>query len=89
VVVIWALPSIPYSSLGSKRRAMGLSERELEHHRHLDDLLSRPTNASTLAASARSRDIVQDVHQSGCDACRVRRALFHPQHRSSRQLGPR
>jgi len=51
----------------SKRSTMDLSERELEYHCHLDDLLPPPTNASTLAASARSRD-AQDIHQYRRDA---------------------
>jgi hypothetical protein len=68
---------------------MGLSERGLEYYRHLDDLLPPPTDASTLAASARSGDVVQDVHQCGCDARRVRRALLHPRDRLSRHPGPK
>jgi hypothetical protein len=65
---------------------MGLSERKLEHHRHLDDLLSPATNASTLAASGRIRG-VQDVHQYRCDARRVRRTIYHRRHWCSRHIG--
>ena len=69
-----------------RRRTMGLSERELEHHRHLDDLLPPPTDANALAASARSRD-VQDVHQHRRDDRRVLRALYPHRHRRSRHRG--
>jgi hypothetical protein len=71
----------------SRRRTMGLSERELEHRRHLDDLLPPPTDASALAASARFRD-VQDIHQYRRDDHRVLRALYPRRHRCTRRHGP-
>ena len=79
-------PSCP-ARHARRRRAMGLSKRELEHHRHVDDLLPAPTNASTLAAGAQLGD-VQDVHQYRCDAYRVLSAPFHHRHWCSRHFGP-
>ena len=79
-------PSCP-AQLAPARSAMDFSERELEHHRHVDDLLPPPTNASTLAAGAQLGD-VQDVHQYRCDARRVLSAPFYRRRWFARHLGP-
>jgi hypothetical protein len=76
-----------HEQLASKRHTVGLFDRELEHRRHLDDLLSPPADASTLAERAQSRDD-QDVHQYRHDGRRVLRALYYHRHRCSRHRGP-
>jgi hypothetical protein len=69
-------------------RAMGLAERELERHRHLDDLLSYLADTGTHARDSLPRD-VQDVFKRRRDAHRIRRAPFHPRNLSRRHSGPR
>ena len=69
------------------RRAMGVAERQLEHHRHLDDLLPYSADASSHARGALPRD-VQDVYKYRRDAHRVCRSPFHHRNRSRRHIRP-
>src|SRR5579863_5052456 len=59
------------------RCAVGLVERELEHHRHLDDLLPSHAHASPNTGDAPPRD-VQNVYKRRHDVHRVCRTPFHP-----------
>jgi hypothetical protein len=63
---LWSMPCLACLcwEANPPRRAVGhtASERELERHRHLNDLLPSPLNASTHARAALHRDI-QDVYK--------------------------
>src|SRR5712691_5422304 len=67
-------------------RAVGIAERDLECHHHLDDLLPSPPDASTHAGGAPRA--VQHVHKHCHDAHRVCGTLHHPWNWSGHRSSP-
>jgi len=66
---------------------MGITERDLECHRHLNDLLSCPAVASTHAGGAHPKNI-QHVYKYRHDTHRVCGTLVHRRNRSRHYGGP-